>query len=110
MQSEMYRFPPILIVVCIVTVTSFSVQAESAPVQVIVEVTRYLPDSRTVHHETRQGQAGNIVTIQITTIRPKDTACAAVVTEYQEQVFIGTFPADDYKVVVNGMEQEFRVD
>ena len=84
--------------------------AESDPVQVTVEVTGYLPDSCTAHHETHQAQEGNTITIQITTIRPKDTACAAVVTEYQERIFIGTLPAGDYKVVVNGVEQEFRVD
>ena len=84
--------------------------AESDPVQVTVEVSGWLPDSYTAHHETHQRREGNTITIQITTIRPKDTACAAVVTGYQEQVFIGTFPAGDYKVVVNGMEQEFRVD
>ena len=84
--------------------------AESDPVQVTVEVTGYLPDSCTAHHETHQAQEGNTITIQITTIRPKDTACATVVTEYQEQVFIGALPAGDYKVIVNGVEQEFRVD
>ena len=84
--------------------------AESDPVQVTVEVPGYLPDSCTAHHETHQAQEGNTITIQITTIRPKDTACATVVTEYQEQVFIGALPAGDYKVIVNGVEQEFRVD
>ena len=84
--------------------------AESDPVQVIVEVTGYLPDSCTAHHETHQAQEGNTITIQITTIRPKNIACATVITEYQEQVFIGTLPAGDYTVIVNGVEQEFRVD
>ena len=84
--------------------------AESEPIQVSIEVTGYLPDSCTAHHETHQEQVGNIVTIQITTIRPKDLACATVVTEYQEKVFIGTLPAGDYKIIVNGMEQNFRVD
>ena len=84
--------------------------AESDPVQVTVEVTGYLPDSCTAHHETHQRREGNTITIQITTIRPKDLACATVVTEYQEKVFIGTLPAGDYKIIVNGLEQEFRVD
>ena len=84
--------------------------AESDPVQVTVEVTGYLPDSCTAHHETHQAQEGNTITIQITTIRPKNIACATVITEYQEQVFIGTLPAGDYTVIVNGVEQEFRVD
>ena len=84
--------------------------AESEPVQVTVEVTGWLPDSCTAHHETHQGREGNTITIQITTIRPKNLACATVVTEYQEKVFIGTLPAGGYKVIVNGMEQNFRVD
>ena len=84
--------------------------AESDPVQVTIEVTGWLPDSCTAHHETHQGREGNTITIQITTIRPKNLACATVVTEYQEKVFIGTLPAGDYKVIVNGMEQNFRVD
>ena len=84
--------------------------AESHPVQVSVEVTGWLPDSCTVHHETQQAQEGNTITIHITTTRPKDLACATVVTEYQERVFIGTLPAGDYTVIVNGVAQEFRVD
>lgn len=84
--------------------------AESDPVQVTVEVNGWLPDSCTTHHETHQAQEGNTITIQITTIRPKDFACATVVTEYQEQISIGTLPAGDYTVKVNGMEQQFRVD
>ena len=84
--------------------------AESHPVQVSVEVTGWLPDSCTAHHETRQAQEGNTITIQITTIRPRDFACATVVTEYQERVSIGTLAAGDYKVIVNDVEAEFRVD
>ena len=84
--------------------------AESDPVQVTVEVTGYLPDSCTAHHETHQAQEGNTITIQITTIRPRDLACATVVTEYQEKVSISTLPAGDYKIIVNDVEGEFRVD
>ena len=84
--------------------------AESDPVQVSVKVTGYLPDSCTTHHETHQGREGNIITIKITTIRPKDSVCAAVVTEYQEGVVIGALPAGDYTVIVNDVEQQFRVD
>ncbi len=84
--------------------------AESDPVQVTVEVNGWLPDSCTTHHETHIAQEGNTITIQITTIRPRDLACATVVTEYQEKVSIGTLPAGDYKVIVNNVEQRFRVD
>lgn len=84
--------------------------AESFPVQVTVEVTGGLSDSCTEHHETHQAQEGNTITIQITTIRPKDLVCATVVTEYQERIAIGTLPAGDYTVIINGVEQQFRVD
>ncbi len=84
--------------------------AESDPVQVTVQVTGWLPDSCTAPHETHIAQEGNTITIQITTIRPRDLACATVVTEYQEKVSIGTLPAGDYKVIVNDVEREFRVD
>ena len=84
--------------------------AESDPVQVTVEVNGWLADSCTTHHETHQVRAGNIFTIRITTTRPKDLACATVVTEYQERIFIGTLPAGNYTVIVNDVEQEFRVD
>ena len=84
--------------------------AESHPVQVTVEVTGWLPDSCTAHHETHLTQEENTITIQITTTRPKDFACATVVTEYQERISIGTLPAGDYKVTVNDIAQQFRVD
>ena len=83
--------------------------AESDPVQVSVKVTGYL-DGCTTHHETHLTREGNTITIQMTTIRPKDITCVAIVTEYQEQVFIGTLPVGDYKVIVNHVEQEFHVD
>ena len=84
--------------------------AESDPVQVTINVVGYLSDSCTTHHETHQGREGNTITIQITTIRPKDSVCAAVVTEYQERVVIGALPAGDYTVIVNDVEQQFHVD
>ena len=84
--------------------------AESDPVQVTINVVGYLSDSCTTHHETHQGREGDTITIRITTIRPKDSVCAAVVTKYQEGVVIGALPAGDYTVIVNDVEQQFRVD
>ncbi len=84
--------------------------AESDPVQVTILVVGYLSDSCTAHHETHHEQEGNTITIQMTTIRPADAVCAAIVTEHQAQFAIGTLPAGDYKVIVNDVEQEFRVD
>ena len=84
--------------------------AESDPVQVTILVNGWLPDSCTAHHETHQTQEGNTITIQITTIRPKDAFCATVVTEYQERFFIGALPEGEYTVIVNDVEQQFRID
>ena len=84
--------------------------SESHPVQVTIEVNGWLADSCTTHHETLQTQDGNTITIQITTTRPKDLACATVVTEYQERVVVGTLQTGDYTVIVNNVEQNFRVD
>ena len=84
--------------------------AESQPVQVTVEVIGYLPDSCTTRHETHQSREGNTITIQMTMKRPKARICAKVVTDIREQIFIGTFPPDDYRVIVNGVKQKFRID
>lgn len=84
--------------------------AESDPAQVTVEVNGWLPDSCTAHHETHQSREGNTIFIEITTISPGDAFCATEATDYQEQVFIGALPAGDYTVIVNDVEQQFRVD
>ena len=84
--------------------------AESDPVQVTVEVNGWLASSCETHHETRQGREGNTITIHITITHSNDLECAGVETEYQERVFIGTLPAGDYTVIVNDVEQQFRVD
>ena len=84
--------------------------AESDPVQVTVEVTGWLLNGCIEHHETHQAQEGNTITIQITTILMEYGGCTAAVTEYQEQIFIGALPAGDYKVIVNDVERNFRID
>ena len=83
--------------------------AESAPVQVTVEVNGWLPDLCSSHHETHQMQDGNTIFIKIT-ITGSTGYCATEAPSYQERVFIGALPAGDYKVVVNDVEQQFRID
>ena len=83
---------------------------ESDPVGVSINVVGYLSDSCTRLHEIHQAQEGNTITIQMTTIRPADAICAAVITEHRAQFAIGTLPAGDYKVIANDVEQEFRVE
>ena len=84
--------------------------AESFPVQVFVKVIWISPDACTLPHETDEVRDGNTITIRITTTRPKDVACATVITEHQEVIPLGRFSTGDYKVIVNGVEQEFHVD
>lgn len=83
---------------------------ESDPVQVTVEVNGWLPDLCSSHHETHQMREGNTIFIKITIVRPKGAFCATEAPSYQERVFIGTLPVGDYTVIVNDVEQQFRVD
>ena len=84
--------------------------AESFPVQVFVAVIGIAPDTCTVPYETHETRDGNTITIQMTTIRPKDAVCATVITEYMEVIPLGRFLTGDYTVIVNGVKREFHID
>ena len=84
--------------------------AESFPVQVFVAVIGIAPDACTIPYETHETRDGNTITIQMTTIRPKDAVCAAVITEYMEVIPLGRFLTGDYTVIVNGVKREFHID
>ena len=66
----------------------------------------------TVHHETRQTREGNTITIKMTTIttREEGVIYKAVALLYRETVIIGTLPPGDYKIIVNDVERQLRVD
>ena len=82
---------------------------ESFPVQVNLEVEGYLADSCTMLHETTEQREGNTIHVQVTTIRPRELACATVITEIQHTVSLGSFNPGSYQANVNGTIVEFEV-
>ena len=85
--------------------------AESFPPQVFLHIDSYLPDSCTEIHQTTERREGNTFHVQITTKRPKDMACATVITEIEHVVGLGFFDTPGaYKAIVNGTAVEFEID
>ena len=82
---------------------------ESFPVQVNLKVEGYLADACTMLHETTERREGNTIHVQVTTKRPRDLACAAVITEIEHIVPLGTFAPGMYKAIVNDVEVEFEI-
>ena len=83
---------------------------ESFPPQVNLHITGYLADSCTTLHQTTDSRQDNTVHIQITTKRPVDLVCAAVVAEIEHIVSLGTFEPGEYQAIVNGFSVNFKVD
>ncbi|MCZ6676550.1 MAG: hypothetical protein O7E52_04795 [Candidatus Poribacteria bacterium] len=82
---------------------------ESFPVQIVVVVNGFLRDGCTTLNETTERREGNTIHIHITTKRPRDAVCTLAIEEIQERIPLGTFPPGSYKVIVNGVEKDFRV-
>ena len=74
-----------------------------------VTVKGYLSDSCTELYQIKQSREENLVTVEITTRRPKDAFCAQVITEITESIRLeGNFPiGQNYKLIVNGAEKRF---
>jgi hypothetical protein len=83
---------------------------EIFPVQVQVVVNGHLSDGCTELNEITQQREENTIHIRITTKRPKDAFCILIIKAFQDRIRLkGDFPAGNYKVIVNGVEKEFRV-
>jgi hypothetical protein len=84
---------------------------ESFPVQVSAIVRGYLPDACTEIGQINSGQAEDTFKITIATIRPKDMACADVITAYEEVVPLDVLglPAGVYAVNANGVTATFEL-
>ena len=82
---------------------------KSIPALVNVTVKGYLSDSCTELYQIKQSREENLVTVEITTRRPKDAFCAQVITEITESIRLeGNFPiGQNYKLIVNGAENRF---
>ena len=84
---------------------------ESFPPQLVLEIEGYLADACTMLHETTERREGNTIHVQVTTKRPRDLACAAVIsiTKIEHIIPLGTFDSGMYKAIVNDVEVEFEV-
>ena len=86
--------------------------AANNPREIFLRVAGSVKGSCTEHHETRLERAGNSITIKmtiITTIREGE-GCTEEDALGFKTVDLGILPPGDYKITVNGMEQQLRVD
>ena len=86
--------------------------AADNPREVFVWVFGEVGGSCSEHHQTLQEQVGDTVTIKITrltTIR-EGVGCTQVARAYYETVYLGTLSPGDYKISVNDVEKQLRID
>ena len=83
---------------------------ESAPPQVAIDVKGILGDGCAALHEVKQQREGNTITVSITATRPKDATCTMIAKVYDEMINLdGDFGPGEYTVIVNGVEQTFKI-
>ena len=92
--------------------------SENVPAQVILNVEGYFCQAGMPFLETRQGQEGDTIYIQITGKVPTNFYCPLTAhghsvigyQKYQNQISIGEFEAGHYRVVVNGIQESFVIE
>ena len=64
------------------------------------------------HHETLQKQEGDTITIKITrlTTMREGVMCTQEARAYYETVYLGILSPDDYKISVNDVKKQLRID
>jgi inhibitor of cysteine peptidase len=85
---------------------------ESFPIQVSVVARGNLPDSCTEISEITKERDGDTFRVTITTSRPADAMCAAVLVPFEEVISLDVLglPAGVYTVNVNGVSDTFTLD
>jgi hypothetical protein len=86
--------------------------AADNPREVSVQVFGEVGGSCTEHHNTLQEQEGDTITIKITrltTIR-EGVGCTEEARVYYETVYLGILSPGGYKISVNGVEKQLRID
>ena len=80
---------------------------KNIPPSININVGGYLTDSCTLFHQIKQKQKENLVTVEITTKRPRDAVCAEVITEISKSIQLKAnfLIGQDYILVVNDKEK-----
>ena len=83
--------------------------AESFPPQVFVYIKGGLADSCTTFNELTTKQRDNIIDIEVTTQRPRDTECAQVYSFFEKNVALGSdfTSGETYIINVNNEKTTF---
>ncbi len=88
--------------------------SEDSPAQVMVTVYGSHSHGCAFVHEVHHERQGNIIYIQATKgVGGPGITCTTIVAELKKQVSIGAFsmfPAGEYKIIANDIEQVFRVE
>lgn len=81
----------------------------SLPPQVSIYIKGGLSDGCTTFHGLETERSGNIITITVTTQRPRDAACTQVYGYFERDVNLGTdfISGETYTVNVNDMSTSF---
>ncbi len=93
-------------------VDRIDVQSAASPPKQISILVSWCGDVATVFHETHQTREGSTITIKMTTLttRREGVFYPDIARSYQETVAIGALPSGDYKIIVNDVERQLRVD
>jgi len=85
--------------------------AQSFPVQVFAQVKGVIGDGCSELRPLEQSRSGNVVTLEITRLRPQAAICTQIAKLYDQQIRLpGEFRTGDYTLQVNGRPYPFRVD
>lgn len=83
---------------------------ESSPPQVAAQVKGTLGDGCAELKEIVQKRNGNTIEITVTAARPRDAMCTAIAKGFDQAIDLeGDFAPGEYLVVVNGVEQRFKI-
>ena len=86
--------------------------AASNPRQIFVWVSGDVGGSCTERHDTRQEREGNTITIRMTTVTTiqEGVGCTDEAEAYYETVYLGILPPGDYKIIVNDVARQLRIE
>ncbi len=85
--------------------------AQSFPVQVFAQVKGVIGDGCSELRPLEQSQSGNVITLEITRLRPENAVCTQIAKLFDQSIRLeAEFRTGDYVLRVNGTAYPFRVD